>query len=82
MNYYKEMFTSVDPEATGSNIKRFRIQNEISVSALCEIIGISEQAFYAWQRGDKLPCLDHLVILAKVLHTTLDEIVATREPER
>lgn len=81
MSDYKKMFIGIDLRGTGSNIKRLRLQNGISISDLCEIIGVSDQAFYSWQRGDKLPCLDHLVILARVLDSTLDEIVSIREPQ-
>ena len=67
---------SVNMAATGSNIARMRRRAGMTVQDLQNIFGFSSpQAIYKWQRGDAMPTLDNLVILASVFDTTLDAIV-------
>ena len=62
--------------ATGSNITQMRCRAGMSVKDLQNIFGFSSpQAIYRWQRGEAMPTLDNLVILASVFDTTLDAIV-------
>ena len=69
----------VDMKATGLNISRMRKNTGMTVAALQETLGLNTpQAIYKWQRGDTLPTVDNLVILAKVFGTTIDEIIQTR----
>ena len=69
-------FPSIDMAATGSNIVRMRRQTGMSVQDLQQIFGFSTpQAIYKWQRGDAMPTLDNLVVLAAVFGTTLDAII-------
>lgn len=63
---------------TAMNIRNLRINAGLSVKALQDILGFSTpQSIYKWQQGATLPSLDNLVILASVLHVTMDEIVIT-----
>ena len=67
---------SIDMAATGSNIVRMRRQTGMSVQDLQQVFGFSTpQAIYKWQRGDAMPTLDNLVVLAAVFGTTLDAII-------
>jgi transcriptional regulator with XRE-family HTH domain len=73
-----EMITmpAIDMAATGRNIARMRQNAGFSVRDLQEFFGFATpQAIYKWQRGDALPTLDNLVILASVFGTTMDAIV-------
>lgn len=68
----------IDTVTTGKNIKRIRESKGISVRELQEVFGFTNpQAIYKWQNGMSIPTLDNLVILASVLGTTIDEIIAT-----
>ena len=40
-------------------------------------MGISCQAIYRWQRGDALPSIDNLVILADLFGVQIDDIIVT-----
>ena len=67
---------TVNIKATGENIIRLRKQAGLSVKDIQAVCGFSTpQAIYKWQRGDAMPTLDNLVILASVFGTTMDDIV-------
>lgn len=71
------MTLKVDMAKTGANILRLRKEKNLSVKQIQEAMGFNTpQAIFKWQRGDNLPTLDNLVILANMLGTTIDEIVA------
>lgn len=70
------MLPSINMTATGNNITQLRRRAGMTVQDLQNIFGFSSpQAIYKWQRGDAMPTLDNLVILASVFDTTLDAIV-------
>ena len=67
---------SIDMVATGINIVRMRRQTGMSVQDLQKVFGFSTpQAIYKWQRGDAMPTLDNLIVLAAVFGTTMDAII-------
>ena len=68
----------IDMEATGENIKQLREIQGISVRQIQEVLGFTNpQAIYKWQKGDNLPSIDNLVILASLLGTSIDDIIVT-----
>ncbi len=72
----------IDLIATGKNIKRIRETSGISVRDIQNILGFTNpQAIYKWQKGECLPTIDNLVILAAVLGVTVDEILVTDDDE-
>ena len=72
----KPVFLSIQQEATGKRIKELLRQNGYSVKQIQEFMGFENpQAVYKWISGKSLPSLDNLVILSKVLHTTMEDIL-------
>ena len=70
----------IDLAATGRNITKLRVKAGISVRDLQAVMGFTNpQAIYKWQNGYCLPSIDNLVILAAVLGTTVDDILAYEE---
>lgn len=68
----------IDIRETGRNIKRLREREGLSVRDLQYMFGLAHpQTIYHWQNGYALPTLDHLVLLARILNTTIDEIIIT-----
>lgn len=66
----------IDMAETGINIANLRKQKNISVKALQKMLGFNTpQAIFKWQRGDSLPTLDNLVILAEIFGVKIDDIV-------
>ena len=72
----------IDVEATSQNLKRLREENHIKISRIQKLLNMAyPQAIYNWENpNDKtLPCLDHLVALAKLYKISLDEIIIIKE---
>lgn len=48
----------------------------ITVKELQKIFGFdTPQAIYRWQRGEILPCLDNLLVLAKILDVQVENLI-------
>ena len=72
----------IDLIETGKNIKRIREASGTSVRDIQDVLGFTNpQAIYKWQKGECLPTIDNLVILASVLGVTIDEILVTDEDD-
>ena len=70
------MLPSINMSATGNNITQMRRRAGMTVQDLQNIFGFSSpQAIYKWQRGEAMPTIDNLVILASVFDSTMDAIV-------
>ena len=68
---------TVNMKQTGMNIKRLRMADNITVAAIQIVLGFSTpQAIFKWQRGDSLPTIDNLVILSRMFHVSIDDILA------
>lgn len=75
------MWPVIDMTATGRNIVRLRKQAGLSVRNLQDAFGFSNpQAIYKWQRGQAMPTLDNIVILAAVLGVGIDDIIVCNDP--
>ena len=71
-------YPMIDLVKTGENITRLMKLNNIKISDLQEVLGFEyPQAIYKWKRGECLPTIDNLVILATVFKTTIDKIIVT-----
>ena len=72
----------IDMIATGMNITRLRINAGLTVRDLQDIFGFSTpQAIYKWQRGDAMPTLDNILVLAAVFGVTIDDILVVQNPK-
>ena len=72
------MLPIIDVEATAQRIDSRRIENHLTVWDLQNVFGFSSpQAVYGWIRAKAVPSVDNLVVLASVLHTTLDDLIVT-----
>lgn len=66
----------IDLPETGRNIEFLRRRNHISVKEVQTTLGFNTpQAIYKWQRGECLPALENLVVLAYMFHVSIDEII-------
>ena len=71
-------YPMIDLVKTGENITRLMKLNNIKISDLQEIFGFEyPQAIYKWKRGECLPTIDNLVILATIFKTSIDKIIVT-----
>ncbi len=73
----------IDMTATGRNIIRLRQRAGLTVRDLQDAFGFSNpQAIYKWQRGQAMPTVDNLVVLAAVLGVGIDDIIVCADPFR
>ena len=68
--------SAIDMAATGRNIARLRQEAGISVREMQALFGFSSpQAIYKWQRGESLPALENMVLLARLLDRTVEDLL-------
>jgi len=72
----KPIYLSIQQKATGNRIKRLLQENGYTVKDIQEVMGFENpQAVYKWLSGRSLPSLDNLLILSRVLHTSIEDIL-------
>ena len=66
----------VDMVQTGEMITELRRKNNMTVTDLQKLFGFNTpQAIYKWMRGETMPTVDNLVILADAFHVSISDIV-------
>ena len=77
VTYGSGKLPTIDLKRTGQNITRMRKEADISVREMQIMFGFtSPQAIYNWQNGISLPSVDNFIVLAAILGTTIEEIIA------
>ena len=66
---------TIDMIATGKNIRAMRIAAGMTIDDVTRACGVSRAAVAKWQRGDAIPTIDNLVILASVWNVRVDDII-------
>ena len=62
--------------ATGANITRLRQAAGLTVRQMQDAFGFSTpQAIYKWQRGEALPTLENMAILARLFRLPMERIL-------
>lgn len=64
---------------TGSNLRKIMDEKDISVMDISNRLDISVSAIYHWFYGISLPTIDNLVIVARLLGVTVDDILVVEE---
>lgn len=78
----------VDLVATGRQLRKFRLRNNLSQACLSEIIcngcdySASENAISAWENGKKLLSLPHVVFLSELWGCQIDELIISYRRSR
>lgn len=68
----------INMQKTGANIKMLMKLNNVKVIQIQDTLGFNTpQAIYKWLRGESMPTIDNMVILATLLNTTIDNIIIT-----
>lgn len=66
----------ISRKATSSNISRLMSESGHNVHDLQEACGFEQpQAVYKWLNGQSVPSIDSLLVLARLFHSTLDDIL-------
>lgn len=59
----------------GENLKKFRLQRELTQEQLADILGVSAQAVSRWENGTTYPDITLLPTVANYFEITLDELM-------
>lgn len=66
----------------GINIKRIRLERNLTQEEIASHLGISFQAISKWERGDGYPDIEMLPPLANYLGITVDELLGLSEQQK
>ena len=70
------MYLSIKQKETGKQIKRLLLENNYTVKDVQNAMGFENpQAVYKWISGRSLPSLDNFIILSRLLHTSIEDIL-------
>ncbi len=70
------MYLSIQQKETGKQIKKLLMENGYTVKDVQNVMGFENpQAIYKWISGRSLPSLDNFVILSRLLHTSIEDIL-------
>ncbi len=72
----------LDPVATGKRIKEIRKKKHVTVSQICDHLGLySEQAVYKWQRGESMPSTNNWIALLNLLGVPFEDVAMQKSIE-
>ena len=73
---------TIDMIATGNRIRDLRDRRGLRTADIQAVFGFgTPQAIFKWMRGDTLPTVDNLVILADLFGVTVNDILVIRRNE-
>lgn len=64
-----------------NRLVKLRKENNLSQEALANKLGISRQAVSKWERAEASPDTDNLIMLAKIYHVSLDDLLKTDQKQ-
>lgn len=70
------VYLSIQQKATGNRIRELLKENGYTVKDIQEAMGFENpQAVYKWLSGRSLPSIDNFLILSRILHTSIEDIL-------
>ena len=70
------MYLSIQQKETGKQIKKLLKENGYTVKDVQRAMGFENpQAVYKWISGKSLPSLDNFLILSRLLHASIEDIL-------
>ena len=70
------MYLSIQQKETGRQFKRLLSEHGYTVKDVQTVMGFENpQAVYKWISGKSLPSLDNFIILSRLLHTSIEDIL-------
>lgn len=78
--FLEPVYLSIKQKATGNKISELLKKNGYTVKDVQEAMGFENpQAVYKWIHGKSLPSVDNLLILSRILHTSIEDILVVDE---
>ena len=69
----------IDAVATGANIRAMVKAKGMKIADMADIFGFNTpQAIFKWFRGDAMPTIDNMVIMADTFGVKIDDIIITK----
>lgn len=68
----------IDVRATVETIFRIAKAKGLTVCQLADTLCVSKMAVYNWHNLNRLPSVDHLVMLTEIFDVPLDDIIKTK----
>lgn len=69
----------IDVKATGMNIKTIMKAKGFKVTDIQDKCGFNTpQAIFKWMRGDSVPTIDNMIIIADMFGVTIDQIIIVK----
>ena len=70
------MYLSNQPVETGERIRRLLLEQGYTIREIQGAFGFENpQAIYKWISGKSLPNIDNFIILSRLLHTSIEDIL-------
>ena len=66
----------------GENIRRRRIERNLTQEEVAAHLGVSSQSVSKWERGDGYPDIEMLPSIANYFSVSIDELMGTSAPEK
>ena len=71
-------YETVDLKKVGNRIKKIRLLNGLTVEQFAEILNVSENAVYKWQRGETSPDIINFGYISSRFEVSLDYLIMGR----
>ncbi len=78
MESSERKIVELDSIGTGLRIKQLMKEKNVKTMDVSKKLNISFQAVYRWQKGEVLPSLNNLFILAQILETDVDDLLVEK----
>ena len=70
------MYLSIQPKKTGERIRKLLLEKGYTIREIHGAFGFENpQAIYKWLSGKSLPSIDNFIILSRLLHTSIEDIL-------
>ena len=70
------IYISIDQEGTGRNIRSLMQKRHLAVRDIQTACGFERpQAVYKWLHGMSIPSTDNLLVLSRLFHTSMEDIL-------
>lgn len=80
---YGNTYLCIDLEKTGRRMESLMRQRGYTVKDIQNILHLScPQPVYRWIRGQILPSVDHLLVLARIFQVHMEELLVTAYPRQ
>ncbi len=67
----------LDLEATGDRIDKAMKRKGYTPQMIADLMGLTYQSVWKWSKGESIPDVENLLILSRILDTTMDELVVS-----